>query len=1132
VLLAIGDERVREAVLEAQAAGVAAGLAYLEAHELQARRGAQGARIIAAHGLVGAAYVHEMSRSGDPHLHTHAVVANAVRGADGRYSALDMRPIFGAAKTAGTIAEAVMRHELTRALGVAWGPVRNGTAELAGISPTVLAHFSARHAEIEELVTARGSRGLAAVGAAQRQTRDRKPVIERELAQADWRARAAEQGLGRDEIAGLFDRVRPMLPNGTERAQITAALVGPTGLTERQSTFGRRDLLRALAEAHPGGAPADWLEALADDFLTDHARLIEPTRPGRGLRAVYTTPELLAVEARLLALADARDVWAPPAPEHIEQALSAHPHLGPDQRAAVRHLATGDGRLRLLEAHAGRGKTAALRAFADAHARAGTRVLGVAWQGEAAQTLAREAAIPTETAARVLHRLRRDPDALSARAVLVVDEAATMPTRALAELAERVAAHEGRLVLVGDRAQLPAIEAGGAFACLADRLGTATLSENRRQRDPLQAEVADALAEGRPHQALAMLSAHGGLSAFAAPEDARAQLVEDWARAALCDPASCLILAHDRADVAALNALARAALDEAGALGPERLLASGREWAAGDRLVCRRNDYRPGLDVRNGTRGTVERVDPDAGTLTLRADDGRFIDLPADYLDHAHHGYAVTGHVSQEATVDRTFLLASPERGGAEWAYVAASRHRIDLRVYAIADEPERAAEALAATWERRQAKHLATERLQAAGRGERALEREVPDVPAPTALGTVPELARQPEGDRLRLDHARLLEELAGRGPPDPTPELRRLEAERGRLGADLARGEEERQRAESVRAAIGRFRMVGRAGQEEAARHDKTVAEAAARAQNLAAQLADTGRRRTELVANEAKRDLWHQERLPQVLARLEAIEHELARAGHGDEVISARPSPELAAASRTLTDALERSGPPGPRPQIARRQAQWERLDRLGLRLLGRSGREEGRQLRAAIARSEHAQERIYDEQTAAVRELSALRAALECRERWERELAAALSERADVLESEIARRVEARLPDIEREPPAYLTEALGPRPEQGRSPERWPEAALAIEGYRERHGIADPQRALGPEPENPVALVERRPIERTVEDVRAELSYLARTLERLDTARPEPGYDRGPRHGLERGLDHGPSLGMGL
>ncbi len=876
VLLAIGDERVREAVLCAQAAGVAAGLAYLEEHELQARRGAQGARIIAAHGLVGAAYVHEMSRSGDPHLHTHAVIANAVRGADGRYSAPDMRPVYHAAKTAGTIAEAVMRHALTRSLGVRWGPVTSGTAELAGIPRTVLEHFSARHAEIEELVAARGVRGLAAVGAAQRQTRDRKPVIAREVAQADWRARAAEHGLGRVEIASLLGRARADLPDEKGRAEVAAALAGPEGLTERQSAFGRRDLLRALAEAHPEGAPADWLETMAAGFLAEHATLIEPALPERGRRAAYTTPELLEAEARLLELADERQVWAPPAPEHVEQALAAHPHLGADQRAAVRHLATGDGRVRLLEAHAGHGKTAALVALADAHARAGLPVLGVAWQGEAAQTLAREAGIPCETAARVLHRLRRDPAVLPPGAVLVVDEAATMPTRALAELAERVAARDGRLILVGDRAQIPAIEAGGAFAALADRLGAAGLTENRRQRDPLQAAVAEALAEGRPHEALALVEAHGGLSSFAIPEDARARLVEDWARAGLRDPASCLILAHDRADVAALNVLARARLDQEGILGRERLVVHGREWAAGDRLVCRRNDYRPELEVRNGTRGTVERVDPEDGTLVLRADDGRLVQLPADYLGHAHHGYAMTGHVSQGATVDRTYLLASPERGGAEWAYVAASRHRIDLRVYAITDEPARAAQALATTWERRQAKRLATERRAAAERVAPARERDT----SVRAMEPAPPPEPQIPAPALWAERQALAEQLARGGPPSRENELRDL---RQKLAAIDRRRAELGALERAAAARLGELnplRLLRSEGREERRLLRADLADFARQAERLDEREGPLRHSLPEALAGQEDHEAWRRTEAPALLERIAALDAELVR------------------------------------------------------------------------------------------------------------------------------------------------------------------------------------------------------------------------------------------------------------
>jgi ATP-dependent exoDNAse (exonuclease V) alpha subunit len=100
--------------------------------------------------------------------------------------------------------------------------------------------------------------------------------------------------------------------------------------------------------------------------------------------------------------------------------------------------------------------------------------------------------------------------------------------------------------------------------------------------------------------------------------------------------------------------------------------------------------------------------------LAVGDDGGRQVHLAADYLAHAQHAYATTGIVSQGATVDHTFLLASPARGGREWAYVAGSRQRIDLGAYLTHYDPEPARVALAATWERSQVKHMALGRLPA----------------------------------------------------------------------------------------------------------------------------------------------------------------------------------------------------------------------------------------------------------------------------------------------------------------------------------------------------------------------------------------------------------------------------------
>jgi conjugative relaxase-like TrwC/TraI family protein len=721
VLLAVGDERVQAAVLAAHERGVRAGLDYLERHECFARRGVDGVDVIPAEGFVGAAYTHEMARSGDPHLHTHVVIANRVRAADGRWTAPDMRPVYAAAKTAGTIAEAVMREELTRSLGVRWHDVRNGTAEIDGVPPAVLKHFSQRHKEIADLALVRGwatERGIAEI---QRETRDRKPQIDRDEARSQWQARSAEHGFSQEDLARVLHR-EPVQRTPLSALQLHRQLVGPNGLTRQESTFTRRALLRALAEAYPEGIAADEIERFADEIIArDGVRVTEQLGHEPPL---YTTLDMVATEQRLLTLATATTRSSLTARRAVVEAtIKLARGLGADQADAVRHLTSGAARTRLLEARAGYGKTATLRVVRQAYERSGVTVIGTTWQGQAAQTLERQAGIRSATTAQLLNQILREEKPIPRGAVLVVDEASMMPTRALTELAEEVAERNGRLILVYDRDQLPSMDAGGAAASLGDLLGSAHLAENRRQRDELQRQVAAHLAEGRAPAALALLTEHGRFQAYDDVREARADLIDAWAETSLRFPDRALILAHGRRDVAALNQLARERLDAAGLLGARRMTASGREWAAGDRLICRRNNYSPDIDVRNGTRATVTKVDQARSILHIRTDDGRTVRLPDDYLRHVEYGYASTGHASQGATVDYTYLLSKPARGGREWAYVAGSRHRIDLRVYTVHHDLDEARRELERTWQRSQAKRLAIDRM-TPGTRERALRR------------------------------------------------------------------------------------------------------------------------------------------------------------------------------------------------------------------------------------------------------------------------------------------------------------------------------------------------------------------------------------------------------------------------
>ena len=784
VLAAVGDEPIRRVVLAAHAAGVDAALDYLERHACAARRGRNGVTVLPAQGFVGALYVHEMARSGDPHLHAHLVIANRVRGPDGRWSAPDMRLVYAHAKTAGTIADAVMRAELTRSLGVEWGPVAKGIAELAAVPAEVREHFSARHAEIMEEAAVRGLSSRAGIEALQRETRDRKRHIAREEAVAGWRARAAEHGFSRRELAAALGRARATTADEyTERLRTaTRHMLGPDGLTRESSAFHRREVIQGLAEAHAEGAPPGHLERLADRFL---AELCVALTLGDARReALYTTPEMLRVEVRLVDAATGRDPEGGPVAgaAAIEAAIAARPSLGADQVAAVRHLCGGDARVRVLEARAGTGKTFTLAAVREACERSGVPVIGVAWQGQAADLLGREAGIAAETAARLLRRIERGEDgAIPGGAVIVVDEASAMPTRALERLIHAAAWRGARVVLVGDRAQLPAIEAGGGFAALADRLGSVELTENRRQASELQRRIAAHLAEGRAADAVALLSESGRLARFEDARDARTALIEAWARAELDSPGRNLMLAHDRRDVAELNWMAREWRQAWGFLSDRRIVAGGREWAIGDRLVCRRNDY--GLGVRNGTSGTVVGLDRLGEGLDLRTDHGEVVRLPAGYLGHVRHGYALTGHVAQGSSVDRTFVLASPERGGAEWAYVAASRQRHDLHVFVVHHDASEVEDALARAWSRSQAKSLALDLVDLVAR------RSAMDAARGDLDGATPERLRT-VADELRI----LREDARRRARGTADERLRRVEAARALKRAESGLRDAER--------------------------------------------------------------------------------------------------------------------------------------------------------------------------------------------------------------------------------------------------------------------------------------------------------------------------------------------------
>ena len=149
VLFALAGAEAARAVVAVHDQAVAGSLSYLEQHAVTAtRRSGPLRQVLPTTGAVAAVFTHGVSRNGDPHVHSHVVVANLVHAADGRWSACDRRGIAAHRLAAAAVYEAQLRAGLATTLGVRWtgGPGR--TAEVAGVGPELLGAFSGRGADI------------------------------------------------------------------------------------------------------------------------------------------------------------------------------------------------------------------------------------------------------------------------------------------------------------------------------------------------------------------------------------------------------------------------------------------------------------------------------------------------------------------------------------------------------------------------------------------------------------------------------------------------------------------------------------------------------------------------------------------------------------------------------------------------------------------------------------------------------------------------------------------------------------------------------------------------------------------------------------------------------------------------
>ena len=725
VLFALGDEWIREQVAQAHDQSVEAVLGWVEDHAHTRLRQHGHIMHVDAEGIMVGVFRQHTSRRLDPQLHTHAVIANKVRGPDGKWLALDARPIICDQRTLSALYHACNRAELTRRLGVEWEVPEHGIAEIAGVPEEVRVEFSRRTTDIERRLGEKLERfrdNLSREPTAKERWRlEREAVLDSrpgkprspsltELRQ-EWRKRVISMGLDPSRLVSeAIGRRRGL--HGIDRHEAAhIASEGLQALVQGQSSWRPAELVRELASAVPTTVTADakelaeFLDIMADGVAkTRCADISQPIPKGVALRRdgrpiteaaldrALTTRSILDEEEYLLdwtrrpVSANRNRAWL--------SSLAAADGLSPGQAEAVAAV-NGYRGLELIVGPAGAGKTTALATAVSQLQARGRPVFGVAPTAAAAEGLATETGMMADTLDKLLteHTLSTRPPQpeyeLAAGTTVVVDEAGTADTPKLADLARLADEHHWRVILVGDPRQFSAVGRGGMFAHLVDRFGAVELDQVHRFDHRWESEASLRLRTGDPG-VLTEYHRYGRIH-DGPLETLETEILTAWKEAR--DRGETVALtANTTETVDRLNTLAQATRIEAGELNPGGGLRVGdQKLLVGDEVVTRRNDRRLrtnlGIMVKNRNHWTVTAVHRD-GSVTVTGPTGR-IRLPAEYVTRdVELGYAQTSHATQGRTVDTSLLFVdgpTDSRG----VYTPMTRGREANHAYVVTEDNE-----------------------------------------------------------------------------------------------------------------------------------------------------------------------------------------------------------------------------------------------------------------------------------------------------------------------------------------------------------------------------------------------------------------------------------------------------------
>lgn len=437
-------------------------------------------------------FTHFLSREMDCQWHDHLFLVNMTETSDGKKRAIDNDTILKNQRYIGAYHMSEFAVSL-KIMGVPLQDTSHGNVEIAGVPKEIIAAASKRSKQIEAALPELRAKYPSASESRLREiaclaTRSKKELVKD---MAEWRKKFREEckelGFSAKNIADNIDKAKDAaiekyakLPNAYEAVREAARV-----MSFGESVFSQKNLVLQAQRLFPSGFRVADLEKAASRLIKDGPEIKDLDGPC-GVGAHITTAEMQTIEAENVAMAIRGMGTVKPlmdmkeATERAGKIKVGNHTLTESQIKTYATVMSTRDRVMVIQGFAGTGKTTLFKQlnkdWTDRH----LKVRGLASMKKAAYELQNTSGIKSLT----IHSFLQSGEQMQANTVYIIEEASMLGSRQAHELLSMAEKAGARVILNGDRWQIPSISAGRVFADIQDHakgISQAELSDIIRQ---------------------------------------------------------------------------------------------------------------------------------------------------------------------------------------------------------------------------------------------------------------------------------------------------------------------------------------------------------------------------------------------------------------------------------------------------------------------------------------------------------------------------------------------------------------------------------------------------------------------------------------------------------------------------